>query len=155
MKNNGRKSCLELERNSAASGFTLPEALVAISIVGIVFTALYSAMTYGFASTTTARENVRATQILQDRLETLRLYTWDQINSTNFISAHYALPISPGQTNRIYDETVTITKPSFSQPYTNDLRQITIEVTWTNGSTRCSRKMVSLVTRYGLQNYFY
>ena len=61
------------------------EVLVAVAIIGTVFVSLYLGMTQGFAIVQVARENLRATQILQEKTEIIRLYTWDQINTAGFI----------------------------------------------------------------------
>ena len=138
-----------------ALAFALPEALFGMVIVGVVFAALYSGMTYGFEMVKLSRENLRAAQILQERFETIRLCNWDQINSNNFISPTFRVPLYTGLSNDWYAGTITIAPPPFTQSYTNELRLITVQLTWSNGLRRCSRNMSSLIARYGLQDYVY
>src|SRR5258708_3050863 len=121
--------------------FALPEALFGMVIVGVVFAALYSGMTYGFEMVKLSRENLRAAQILQEKFETIRLCNWDQINSNNFISPTFSVPLYKGLSNEWYSGTVSIVTPSFGKPYTNDLRLVTVQITWSNGVRRCSRNM--------------
>src|SRR5467141_1985271 len=64
--------------------FTLLEGLIGVAVMGILIVCLYTGMTSGFNVVRMARENLRATQVLQEKFETLRLYTWDQINSNGF-----------------------------------------------------------------------
>jgi Tfp pilus assembly protein PilV len=56
------------------------EVLMAAGLIGVISVTLYIAIAQGFAATQVARENLRATQILQEKMETIRLYGWDQIN---------------------------------------------------------------------------
>ena len=53
---------------------------MAAGLIGVISVTLYIAIAQGFAATQVARENLRATQILQEKMETIRLYGWDQIN---------------------------------------------------------------------------
>src|ERR1044071_3669407 len=132
--------------------FTITEVMVGVGVMGLVFVALYSGMAFGFSFVATARENLRAAQILQERFEGMRLYNWDQVNSNGFISTNFSIPLYPNTTGAYYDGVVTITRPSFSQPYTNDLRLITIDLSWNSGGQRRSRSMSSLIAKYGIQN---
>src|SRR5829696_8967031 len=75
----------------ARGGLTLLEVVVAMAIVGLVVLAVYSAITSGMSSLRMARENLRATQILVEKSEALRLYNWDQLN-TNFIPSRFVAP---------------------------------------------------------------
>src|SRR6266550_6085100 len=89
-------------RAKAGSGaFTLMEVLVAVAIIGIQFVALYLGMTQGFGIVQVSRENLRATQILQEKMETIRLYTWDQITNNGFIPPTFTAAFYPAgsQTN--------------------------------------------------------
>ena len=66
---------------AACSGFTLIEGIMGVGIMGVLFVSLYTGMTTGFGVVRMARENLRATQVLQEKFETIRLYTWEQINT--------------------------------------------------------------------------
>src|SRR6476620_10304388 len=94
-----------------SAAFALPEALFGMVIVGVVFAALYSGMTYGFELVKLAREELRAAQILQERFETIRLCNWDQLNSNNFVSATFSTPLYQGGTNAWYSGRITIAPP--------------------------------------------
>src|SRR3954464_8960585 len=147
---------IEKRRDSKPrSAFALTEALFGMVIVGVVFAALYSGMTYGFEMVKLSRENLRASQILQEKFETIRLCNWDQINSNGFVSSTFSVPLYTGLTNEWYSGTVSIVTPSLGKPYTNDLRLVTVQLTWTNGARICTRNMASMIARYGLQDYVY
>src|ERR1044071_1652450 len=68
---------------SSEKAFTLAEVLVAVGVIAVLFVTLYIAMAFGFAVTRSERENLRATQILVERMEGFRLFTWDQLSDTN------------------------------------------------------------------------
>ena len=104
-----------------------------------------------------ARENLRATQILVEKSETLRLYTWDQLN-TNFLPARFVAPYDVNTTSTngvVYIGTITLSRPSIGTSYTNDLRLVTIRVDWKTGRINRSRELSTYVCRSGLQNYVY
>ena len=105
-----------------------------------------------------ARENLRATQVIQEKFETIRLYTWDQINDPKFIPNSFtnSLYTGNGQTNQAaYIGTVRISRAGITEAYADDLRLVTIQLNWTSGSLPRTRTMTSFVARYGLQNYIY
>jgi len=58
---------------SACSAFTLVEVMVAVWLGAIMFVGLYLGFSQGFAVIQLTRENLRATQILQEKAETIRL----------------------------------------------------------------------------------
>ena len=142
-----------------ARGFTLIEALVAMAMVSVVFLSLYSALTSGFGAAQVARENLRATQILAEKMETIRLYTFDQINSNGFIPTSFTAPYYPlgqaGNQGITYTGTVSIISGPNDVSYRDNLKQITITATWSSGNVQHSRQMTTYVARDGLQNYVY
>ena len=143
-------------RNNRA--FSLVEALVAVLVLAISFVSLFAAFSTGFAGVEVSRENLRATQVLLEKLETIRLYSWTQINQSGFIPSTFTVPFNPS-TNATggftFNGTVTITNSPVSEAYSDDLKLVTVQVNWT--SARIARKaaMSTLVSRYGLQNYIY
>src|SRR2546423_10849686 len=107
-------------RLRANAGFTLLEGVVGIGLMGILIVCLYTGMTTGFSVVRLARENLRATQVIQEKFETIRLYTWDQINDPNFIPLNFtnSLYSGNGQTNQgAYTGTVRISRAGLSEPY--------------------------------------
>jgi prepilin-type N-terminal cleavage/methylation domain-containing protein len=149
----------QLVKNSALrrrGGFTLLEGLIGVSVMGILITALYTGMTSGFGVVRFARENLRATQVLQEKFESMRLYTWDQINNTNFVPSSFSAPIyGNANSTAVYNGTVTIARSGLAEAYADDLRKVTVELNWTSGNIPRKRTLTSYVARYGLQNYIY
>ena len=73
----------------AQLAFTLVETLLGSVLTVIVFGALLVTIAYGFGVMQASSENNRATQILLERMEGLRLYTWDQLVSSNMVSPQF------------------------------------------------------------------
>ena len=146
-------------RKCTHAAFGLMESMFGVVVMGIVFIALYSGMAKGFQSVRSARENLRATQILLEKFETLRLYNWEQVNTTNYIplkfTNHYIL--HPKGAGTIYYGTVNIANPPLAatEPYRDDMRAVTINLSWQSGSATRTRSFTSFVARYGIQHYVY
>ena len=89
------------------------EVLVAVSLVGIMFVSLYSGISSGFAVVQLARENLRATQILQEKMETIHCtqVKITHISFTEFIFNRFAvvslLGILPPGCTRSYSYSTT------------------------------------------------
>src|SRR5207245_7390672 len=74
---------VKLKRAAARrQAFTLMEVMLAVVIVGVEFVSLYVAISQGFAVVSSARENLRATQIMQEQVEIIRVLDWDKITTT-------------------------------------------------------------------------
>lgn len=132
------------------------ESLIGVMVMGIVFVALYAGMATGFQSVRAARENLRATQILLEKFETLRLYNWNQITTPGFLPATFTNRYAPSQTSKgiEYIGTVTITtNMPVTEVYSSDMRMVTIRLDWTSGNTPRTRIFTNFVAKYGLQNY--
>ena len=146
---------------AGSKAFTLMEVLVAVAIIGVQFVTLYLGMTQGFGIVQVSRENLRATQILQEKMETIRLYTWDQITNAGFIPPTFTAPFFPtGQTNQgvNFEGTMTIgdvPSPLSNASYASDLKLVVVQVNWTSGNVQRKREMRTLVSHYGLHNYIY
>lgn len=145
--------------------FTLVEIIMAVAIIGVSAAGLMGCFTGSFFIMRMARENQRATQILVERAEALRLFSWTDITNGN-------LPMV--QSNIYYDQsgfnnqgtqyTVTLSTntPSFIAPgnttvpaYNNNLIEINIAVSWTTDGIARTRNMSTLIAYDGVQNYVY
>src|SRR2546423_623179 len=131
---------------SKQSGITLVDVIVATGIISIMSLGVIGSMSYGFFVMQMARENQRATQILLEKVETMRLYSWDQVNSNGFIPASFSEVYDPqasfGQQGVTYSGTLTIdaftnaTSGSVSTPptYATNMRQVTLTLNWNTRS---------------------
>jgi type II secretory pathway pseudopilin PulG len=141
----------------AQSGFSLIEAAVSMGIMGTVVGALLSGFGTGMFTMQMARENLRATQIMLERMETIRLYSWDQINTPGFVSTNFTATYDPQSTNSgtVYTGTLVITNAPVTSTYSNDMKMFTVTLNWKTGSLKRSRQFSTYISRYGLQDYIY
>ena len=134
------------------------EVTIGMGVIGTTCAALLTGITTGFFTMRMARENLRATQIILEKVETIRLYSWDQINTAGFIPATFTEVYDPTRTNSTgltYNGTMTITTPAISNSYKDDLRLLTVNLSWTTGSIPRTRQFSTFIARDGLQNYTY
>jgi hypothetical protein len=104
-------------------------------------------------------ENLRATQILTDKMELIRLCTWDQVTNGSFLPATFTGPFNYSTNSSDYGlnyrGTVVISVPALAESYGSTLRLVTVQVTWTNSGVLRSRSASTLVSQYGLQSNIY
>ena len=87
-------------RLTRGEGFSLIEVVVAMAIVGISCIALYSALASCLLSVRNTREDLWATQIMVELMDTLWLYNWDQIKDPTFTPKKFSIYFDPvGATN--------------------------------------------------------
>ncbi len=161
MKLNG---CQPAARGGAAA-YSLPEAILAIAIIGFMMISLYAGFSAGFTIVRAARENLRATHILLQRMEALRLCPWDELsNPDSFKNVSFIESFDPlGQLagsggGTVYTSDITSSVPTdLPDAYQNDMRVVTVSVYWTNYNGQVphvnARQMQTYVARQGLQNY--
>jgi prepilin-type N-terminal cleavage/methylation domain-containing protein len=154
--------------------FTLIEVMISMAVVAMMFVSLYAGITQGLAVISTARENMRATQIMIEKIELLRLYSWDQMNAPGFIPGAFAerlMPssatnssttassvdglVAPAGVGTIFVGTILLEAPPVSAGYSNNMRLATLTVAWTNGNIRRERSMQTLVAQQGIHDYVY
>jgi Tfp pilus assembly protein PilV len=149
--------------------FSLLEVLVGMVIIIIAVVSLYAGISTSVTLTKAAREDLRATQIMLERMEGIRLYNWDQLNHSNMIPSSFTASYYPlaagGQSLGItyagrLDITNAVLKPAAS--YAGNMRAITVTVFWTNyyGANMTeklvrSRTMTTYTARDGIQNYVF
>ena len=145
----------------STSAFTFAETMVAILIGAVMLTALYSSFTFGYGAVKLSREDLRATQILLQRLETLRLTSFSAIQAGT--STDYYEPSSGtnGSRGAVYTIAITTNAPTSSdmpvQPvyYMNKMRKITVTATWTNANQVRTRSLQTYAAQNGIQSYVY
>ena len=156
---------MNLPRQNLASvragqrGFTMIEALVAMLIAGIMFTALYAGLHFCFRIIKLSRENTRATQIMVEHMEICRLYKWNDLTNvgvflnTNPIAVPY-YPVGAGSSSIMFTSRVSLLPVTLGTSYATDMRKLTVRVDWeSTGDSSRSRTMTTYVARNGLQNY--
>lgn len=148
---------------TAVLAYTLAEVAVTSALLGVLFVSLYGGMSSGFAITQVSRENLRATQILVERMEGIRLYNWNQLVYSNWIPAvftNYYYPITaPGESPGIaYTGRMSVRLNPTMDPattYSADMCRVRARVDWVSAGVPRSRTMTTYVARNGVQNYVY
>lgn len=160
------------EREPAA--YTFVEVMVAVAVIGVMTVSLYAGISASFGVIQRTRENLRATQILMKRVETVRLYNWDQLNfkgspawfQTNFTEAYDPLAATNGTGAGIaYHGRITVVPPPTSVfngvnvSYRTNLALVSVILRWTNTAGANSiphvRTNETLVARSGMQRYVF
>lgn len=152
----------EVPRFNDGAAFTLVEVLAGSAVLLIMGVSLYAGFTFGIQQIRLGRENIRATQILEEKMEMARLLNWNQVAKlpgyvpSTFEESYYstsATNIAPG--SLVYYGTVVVTNAPVTESYSNDLRMIRVTVRWTNFNLPHKRTMFTFVSQYGMQNYVY
>ena len=132
---------------------------MAIALLGIVAGGVLGSFRYGFFSLQLLRENQRATQILLEKVETLRLYSWDQVNSNGFVPTTFTDVYDPqgatGAKGTGYTGTLTVAACPLAASYSTNLRQLTVSLRWTTGTVPHTRTLATYIAKDGMQNYVY
>jgi hypothetical protein len=130
--------------------------MVGCVILGITVAALCGAFSFGFRTIKLSQEDVRADQILMQKLESIRVYDWSKMNNTyilpNFTNSFSTTNSVHGVT---YNGVLTIAPfgPSTGESYTNTLRQVTASISWVSDGLSHTRTMTTLVSQNGIQTY--
>jgi prepilin-type N-terminal cleavage/methylation domain-containing protein len=154
--------------NRSERGYTLSEVMVGAAVFGIVATTLCAGFNSGFCLIQSTRENLRATQIMLQKMEAVRLFTWSQVgDTTNYLKSTFTEVYDPmGAAKNCggpqYTGTVTASVPAVGalpEAYRTNMRTITVSVSWTTYSgtkaTKHQREMQTRVARNGMQNYIW
>ncbi len=147
--------------NKPESGMTLVDLVMAVAVLGIMAGGIFGSFRYGFFTLQLVRENQRATQILLEKVETIRLYSWDQVTSTNgFIPStvpdeYYYPQAPPGNQGAVYSGTLRFAPSSLLSSYAADLRELTVTLTWNTRGIPHTRSITTYIAKDGIQNYVF
>ena len=136
---------------------------MATGIIAVTGAGVISSINYGLCIMRQARENQRATQVMLEKLEAVRLYNWDQVTNAGFIPSGFTAAYDPtSPTNRqgtVYYGSLSVTTPIFTGTapnYAASIRQFNVSVSWTNiGGLAHTRSLSTYVAQNGVQNYVY
>jgi Tfp pilus assembly protein PilV len=154
-------------RIAAQKGFTLVEVLIGGGVLAVVFISIFSILTVGMFASQTSRENLRATQIMMDKMEGLRLYnpaelTNNALLAPAFTNWFYETNVAGSTEVRgsgiEYDGAVSISAVPFSNAYSSNMVQVTITLSWvSNGEAAMAhtRTMSTFFSQHGMANYVY
>jgi len=148
-------------RSEKAAAFTLMEVVVAVLVLTTISTAFYLGLSTCFSVLKTSREEIRATQIMMQKLEAVRLCTWSELTNFSFREPYDPTAVSTNSGGVYFYGTVT--KGAAALPaaasYSNNMCAVTVSLTWTNNASTAprayTRQMQTHYARYGLQSYIW
>src|SRR6266404_6326252 len=125
-------------------GFTLLEAMIAVMILGFVLASVLVTVSQSARYLTDIRRTARASQVLQQEMEYIRLLDWNTMQSvTNTFT-------DPSDTAHLYAGKITQAAYD-TYGTTNTVVKVTLTVTWTNQVNRVlTNTLTSLVGNGGL-----
>jgi hypothetical protein len=143
--------------------FTIAEVLVAVCVLALAAISLYGGFATGFMLVDSTRQELRATQILTQKSEALRLCSWSALTNCPVSFSELYDPNSPnGSVGVRYVGTISTNDPAVipnSMSYRSNMCLATITLFWTNfnGTRKVihSRTSQTLIARYGIQNYIW
>ena len=156
-----KRIAIEVSRTrTSTNGAILMETLVAILISGIMLPALFTGLASGFSGIQGTRENLRATQIIVQRMEAVRLASYKTVQDAAAYPTNSTEYYSPsGQANgkggTAYAITYNWTPGPLSLPpsYRTNMLLVTVTASWKSGNVQRTHSMQSYVARYGIQRY--
>src|SRR5712675_3003376 len=138
---------------------TLAEIMICVFIINIGAAALMGCFKYAFFITGITQQNQRATQVMLERAEAIRLCSWDQVRSNGFIPTTFSEYYDPTGTNGtrgvLYSGTAKVTSFPYSTAYAANMRQLTLTLQWQSGAVVHRRTNITYIARDGIQNYVY
>jgi uncharacterized protein (TIGR02598 family) len=94
---------------TSREGFTLVEAMMAAGVAALFLGSLFAINTASMGTIKMARESAAASQVLQQRVESMRIANWHQITDANWIQANLLNADAPGSDDlKAPSETLTI-----------------------------------------------
>jgi Tfp pilus assembly protein PilV len=132
-------------------GFTLIEVMIASGIMLLVLGSVMALASRGYKYVGDMRRTARSSQVLQQKMEDIRLLTvWSTVwalNNSTFTDTNV--------TGMTYKGQVLIS--SYDPPYpTSQVAKLTLMVTWTNSQSRVlTNRLTGLVCQNGLNKYIF
>ena len=121
-------------------GFSLIEVLIAIFILGIVSVTLISVFIYGFNIVFKTRQVTMATQIAQEEVELVRNMNYDDILLLESTYDHDSLSELLNGAGAL----------SIESGPGDDIKKLTVSVTWDYQGTNMRKDVVTFITREGV-----
>src|SRR5258706_6677168 len=104
-----RREKRDARKERSERAFSLVEAMIASGLLGFVVLSLYGAFSFGFMTIRASQEDIRANQILMQKVETIRVYHWSKIFTNGYLPDTFqaGYSVSNGVTNGvIFDGTI-------------------------------------------------
>ncbi|MEY2484489.1 MAG: hypothetical protein QOG67_3567 [Verrucomicrobiota bacterium] len=131
--------------NSRRSGFTLVEAMIAAAISALFLGSLFAINVSSMQTIKMARESAAASQVLQQRVESMRIANWHQITDADWIKANLLNSDAPGTVSlRSVSENLTVMPYGSGNTGTTQLNR-------QNGAATISQRNDALLTENAIQ----
>ena len=141
------------------SGITLVDVCLALGILGIMSAGAIGSLRYGLFTMQLARENQRATQIALAKVETIRIYNWNQVTNGTFIPRTFTEvydPTAPANAQgAVYSGTLSITNFPLNTSIAANMREMIVTLNWTTRTVAHTRTVTTYIAKDGMQNYVY
>lgn len=131
----------------ATSGFTLLEAMLATVILAFALTSVLALLSHASRFVSDFRKTARSTQILQQKMEDIRLLSWSQLAAyTNSFVDTYSGTYSGTVAQSTFD----------TYNGTATVKTVTLTVTWKNQrGLSVTNTLTSLVSNGGINTYIF
>jgi len=137
--------------NTAQSGFTLVEVMVGMFLLAVVFTSAFGSYFLGMRIVEDAREELRASQIIQSELEAMRTMNWADMEELAALGTSQFSPQGTFIQNFANDY--------ISYRYVSndaDKKRVVIWVWWKNSRGTYTFQIFNTVfTKNGINDYYY
>lgn len=145
------------------AAFTLVEVIVAAAILGILMAVFFAGYTQSYFEMNTTRQDLRATQILTQKAEAVRLCTWTNLADLPIsFKDYYTDNSSSSSGSTTYYGTISVgaaTNIPNTVSYYDDIKLVTVSVVWTNQlrdqPVVHTREVQTLAAKNGMVNYIY
>jgi hypothetical protein len=138
--------------------------MVSVVVMAILVISLFAGFAFGFQLIKSTREDLRATQILTQKIESIRLCTYAQL--INLVPRTFQETYSTSGTNGssvIYYGNISVgSNSNLPSAYIDKVRLVTVSVSWTTARSGLfqnavvhTRTMQTQSAFNGLQNYLY
>lgn len=146
-------------KTNLEGGFTLVEVLVGMFLMAIVFTSAFGSYFLGMRLVDDAREELRASQIIQSELERMRTMNWATLDDPT--KTPTLAEITPqGDFVKIfasdYEGFREITSLDLDGDTVEDAKLVRVWVRWRNSRNRYTYELFNtIIVREGLNDYYY
>jgi len=151
-RNSKKTRCKQgaLSSRESRVGFTLVEVMISMAVILTIFAGGFGALFQGNKLVEIARDETRASQVLQSEIEDLRTLDWATLTALDTDAAYAA----KSSFTDAYADRYSIERKITTRSATE--RRVTLTVTWTdNRGTDHSREYITLIAKDGLYDYYY
>ena len=134
-----------LSKKSSESGTTLIEATIAACTAAMFLGSLFAMNMTSMKTLRTAREAAAASQVLQQRIESLRIANWHQITDANWIKTN-VLNADAAGASILKGVNETLTLVPYGSTTTGN-----VQLTRSNGSTQITSNTAPLLTENAMK----